>query len=81
MNLPLGVAIYIILWWLSFFAMLPIGAQSHYEADEDIVPGAERGAPKSHNLRLKALLACGVAAVLWLVVAWAVSIDLFDVRP
>jgi predicted secreted protein len=77
----LGVAIYIILWWLSFFAMLPIGAQSLHEAGEEGAPGVERGAPRLPRLGMKALWAAGVAAVLWLGVAWAISIDLFGMRP
>lgn len=81
MSPVLGVAIYLILWWLSFFAMLPIGAQSLHEADEHSAPGVERGAPMAHRLRLKALLAAAVAAVLWLGVAWAISVDLFNMRP
>jgi predicted secreted protein len=81
MSLVVGVAIYLILWWLSFFAMLPLGAQSLHEADEQSVPGVERGAPRVHGLGLKALLAAAVAAVLWLGVAWAISVDLFNMRP
>lgn len=81
MSPVLGVAIYLILWWLSFFAMLPIGAQSLHEADEQSAPGVERGAPRAHRLGLKALLASAVAAVLWLGVAWAISVDLFNMRP
>lgn len=80
MNPILGAATYVILWWLAFFVMLPMGAQSLHEADEESVPGVERGAPKSHRLKFKALLATGIAAVLWLGVAWAVSVDLFHVR-
>lgn len=80
MNLLLGLAIYFILWWLSFFIMLPMGAQSLHEADEQGVPGVERGAPKAHKLRLKMLLAAIVAAPIWLFVAWAISVDLFGMR-
>jgi predicted secreted protein len=79
MTLFLGVAIYVILWWLAFFVMLPMGAQSLHEADEASVPGVERGAPKSHNLGKKTLWATGIAAVVWLGVAYAVSVDLFGV--
>jgi hypothetical protein len=32
-----------------------------------------------HNLRRKVMLATGIAAVLWLGVAWAISVDLFHV--
>jgi predicted secreted protein len=80
MNLFLGIAIYVIVWWLSFFVMLPMGAQSHYETGNETVPGTERGAPKVHNLRFKALMATAIAALLWLGVAWAISIDLFRMR-
>jgi predicted secreted protein len=81
MNLFLGIAIYVILWWLAFFTMLPLGAQSLHEADEQAAPGVERGAPRAHRLRLKALLAAAIAAIAWLGVAWAISVDLFNVRP
>jgi predicted secreted protein len=80
MNLFLGVAIYLILWWLSFFVMLPMGASSLHETDEAAAPGVERGAPRAPNLGVKALLASGIAAVLWLGVAWAISVDLFSMR-
>lgn len=80
MNLFLGLAIYVILWWLVFFTMLPIGAQSLHEAGEASAPGVERGAPRVHRLGLKAMLAGAVAAVLWLFVAWAISSDLFGLR-
>ncbi len=79
MNLFLGVAIFVILWWLAFFTMLPLGAQSLHEAGEQGAPGIERGAPKVHRLGLKALLATAIAAVVWLGVAWAISVDLFRV--
>ncbi len=80
MNLFLGIAIYIILWWLAFFVTLPIGAQSSHEAGEQVAPGTEQGAPRAHRLGFKALLAAAIAAPLWLFVAWAISIDLFEMR-
>lgn len=80
MNLFLGIAIYVICWWLAFFVMLPMGAQSHHEAGEQTVPGADRGAPKVHNLRFKALMAAGIAAIVWLGIAWGISVDLWGMR-
>lgn len=80
MNLLLGLAIYFILWWLAFFTMLPIGAQSAHEAGEQVPAGSEVGAPRVLNLGKKALWAAGIAAIAWLVVAWGVSTDLFRMR-
>lgn len=81
MNPVIGSATFVILWWLAFFAMLPMGAKSFHEAGEAPPRGSEHGAPKVHGLARKALLATAIAAVLWLGVAWAVSVDLFNVRP
>lgn len=80
MSLFLSVAIYVILWWLAFFVMLPLGARSPHEGDEATVPGVERGAPKVANLGKKALFAAAIAAALWLFVAWGVSVDLIGMR-
>lgn len=80
MNPIMSIAVYFILWWLAFFTMLPMGAHSPHETDETTTPGVDRGAPRAHRLGLKALLAAAIAALLWLIVAWAVSQDLFMVR-
>ena len=80
MSPIMGIAIYMIIWWLVFFAMLPIGAQSAHEAGEEVPAGFEAGAPRVHKLGMKALWAAGIAAVLWLGVAWAISVDLFRMR-
>lgn len=74
----LGIAVYIILWWLAFFLMLPIGARSHYEAGEAPPPGSEHGAPLAHRIGFKAMLAAAIAVPLWGLVYWAVSVNLFD---
>lgn len=65
MDPILALAFYVILWWLSFFLMLPIGVRSLGEAGVH-APGHDQGAPAAHNLRKKALWAAGLAAVLWM---------------
>lgn len=43
-------------WWITFFAVLPIGVKGQWE-DGSTVPGSEEGAPKSPMLAKKALWA------------------------
>lgn len=65
---PVGfVVVFIIAWWLSFFCVLPIGVQSQYEQDGDVIEGTEEGAPKEPMLKKKALWATGGAIVLTLI--------------
>ena len=80
MTLVMGAAIYIILWWIAFFMMLPIGVRSLHEAGEETAAGVERAAPARPRLWMKALWAAGLAALLWLGVFAAVQADLFAVR-
>ena len=80
MNFFLGAAIYIIVWWLVFFTVLPLGARSLHEAGEDVPRGSEPGSPRSHDLGKKALIAAAIAAVVWLGVAWAITNDVWNMR-
>lgn len=64
MDPLLAAATWFILWWLSFFIMLPIGVRNLEEAG-DVAPGHETGAPVAPNLGKKALWAAGLATVIW----------------
>ena len=49
MGWPTGLAIFFIIWWITLFAILPIGIRSQHETD-DVVFGTERGAPSQFSL-------------------------------
>ena len=66
------VAIFIVLWWISFVAVLPIGNRSQREAGE-IVAGTDPGAPVTPRLIQKLLMATGLAMVLTLLLFWGLS--------
>ncbi|MEO1189298.1 MAG: DUF1467 family protein [Pseudomonadota bacterium] len=76
---PVGfVVVFIITWWLSFFCVLPIGVQSQYEQDGNVIDGTEEGAPKEPMLKKKALWATVGAVILtmiahFIVVPWLAS--------
>lgn len=64
MNL-LGLAVFVLIWWMAFFVMLPLGVRNHDEAGVETAPGVERGAPTAPQLGKKALYAAGLAALIW----------------
>jgi predicted secreted protein len=66
MDPVLAIAIYIILWWLAFFIMLPIGVKSLDEAGVS-ARGHDQGAPETPNLGKKAIWAGGLATVVWII--------------
>ncbi len=40
-----ALAIFVLFWVMSAFLVMPFGVRSAYEADTELVPGQERGAP------------------------------------
>ena len=58
------IAVFFVVWWISFVAVLPIGNKSFHEEGAPIVAGTDPGAPMAPRLGRKALWATGVALVL-----------------
>jgi predicted secreted protein len=56
-------AIYVVVWWITIFAILPIGVRSQDETGE-AVPGADPGAPVAPRLAMKAAITTIVSAVI-----------------
>ena len=74
----LNLAIFIIWWWMAFFALLPIGVRRVEEGD--VAQGHDAGAPQMPLLRKKAIWAAGVALILWALTAAFIWLDPFNVR-
>ncbi len=76
MNWFVGIATYVVIWWLAIFAVLPWGVKPAEEGD----PGQRAGAPRNPRLWQKAAITSVVAGVIWLFVYWAVNAQLVDFR-
>jgi predicted secreted protein len=56
MTLTGAIIIFVIIWWLCFFVVLPIGVRGQYENDT-MIEGTEEGAPVNPMLKKKAFFA------------------------
>ncbi len=56
-------AIYLVVWWIVIFAVLPLGVRSQHEAGE-VAPGSEPGAPVAPRLLTKAAITSVVSAII-----------------
>ena len=61
---------YAVLWFLCLFCLLPVGLGAERDPDT--------GAPLSPMLKKKALIASGIAAVLWVVFYVAIRLGWFE---
>ena len=57
------LVIYLILWWLVFFVMLPFGV----ERDQEVRFGNDPGAPKKSLVKKKAIISSFITLILTLV--------------
>ena len=64
------LAIYFIIWWLVFFAVLPWGIRSQDEHG-DVAHGTDPGAPAVHGLRIKLVWTTTVATIAFAAFYWA----------
>ena len=63
MSLVSLAAVYFIIWWLVFFAVLPFGVRSHHEGRE-VTMGQEHGAPDLPMLGRKIVITSLIAALI-----------------
>ena len=61
---PLAIAIFLTIWWIVLFTVLPLGVRSLHE-DDETPAGSDPGAPMAPMLVKKALITTGVAIVVF----------------
>lgn len=64
MNWFTGIIVYVLVWWVALFAILPLWVAPAQPGEL----GHAAGAPKQPLLRRKVLLTSVVAAVIWIVI-------------
>lgn len=74
MNWFTGMVVYLLLWWLTLFAVLPWGNDPETRPETGHAPSA----PAVPRLRLKFLITTGIAAMIWIVVYILIKIEIID---
>ena len=65
MSIFTGAMVYVVIWWVVFFAILPFGVRTAEEAGEPVQQGFAESAPVTPRLWLKAGVTTLLAALLW----------------
>ncbi len=71
-----GVMVYVIIWWVVLFTVLPWGLRVPDEAE----PGHASSAPEKPMLWRKAAITTAIATVLWGVAYYLIESDLISFR-
>lgn len=79
MGITAGIVLYVVIWFMTFFVVLPLRLQTQGEAG-DVVPGTHKGAPEQHHLKKKAIITTLAAAVIWGIIATIILTGAITVR-
>jgi predicted secreted protein len=77
MQISTVIAIYFLIWWITLFAMLPIGVKSQHE-DGEFTEGTDPGAPVVARIGTKLLWTTGVATIVFVVLVGFYKSGLID---
>ena len=81
MGLVTGIVVYVILWWVVFFTLLPVGVRTPGESGGSAEPGHADSAPLRPYMLRKVVAASLIAAALWGAYYWLQGSGLVTLRP
>lgn len=79
MNPFSAFVVFLIIWWVVLFGILPIGVRGQAE-DGKVVKGSEPGAPTKANMMWKVKVTTAIAIVLWVIVCSIIIFELIDLE-
>ena len=71
-----GILVYVVIWWVTLFLVLPWGVKVPDEPE----PGHATSAPVNPMMWRKALITTVIAAVFWGIAFWLIESDLLTLR-
>tara|TARA_B100001057_G_C22855423_1_gene952502 strand:+ start:2390 stop:2644 length:255 start_codon:yes stop_codon:yes gene_type:complete len=80
MGLTGSIIIYVMIWWIVFFSILPIGIQSNKEIFKDSVEGIDPGAPKNPKIAKKFLITTIITSIIFIMIYYLVKNNFFNLR-
>ena len=80
MGITGSIIVYVMIWWVIFFSVLPIGIQSNKEAFKDEIGGSDPGAPKNPKIAKKFLITTIITSILFIMIYYLVNSGFLNLR-
>ncbi len=75
-----SLIVYISIWWIVFFSILPIGIKSQNKEFNPDLQGNDPGAPKNPKIAKKFLITTLITSILFLVIYYLVNVGHLNLR-
>ena len=80
MGLTGSIIVYVLIWWVIFFSVLPFGVQSNKEIFKEKIEGIDPGAPKNPKIAKKFLITTLITSLIFLVIYYLININVLNLR-
>ena len=80
MGITGSIIVYVLIWWIVFFSLLPVGIQSNKETFKEKIEGVDPGAPKNPKIALKFLITTLITSIIFVVIYYLVDIEFLNLR-
>ena len=75
-----SLIVYISIWWIIFFSVLPFGIKSQNAKFTDELHGNDRGAPKNPKIAKKFFITTLITSIIFLVIYYLVNQNYLNLR-
>ena len=80
MGITGSIIVYVLIWWIIFFSVLPVGIQSNKEKFKERIEGVDHGAPNNPKIAKKFLITTIITSIIFIVIYYLVQFDLLNLR-
>ena len=80
MSITGSIVVYVIIWWVVFFSVLPVGIKQDEKPFRNNLEGVDPGAPKNPNILKKFLFTTLITTVIFAGIYYIVISDHFNLR-
>lgn len=79
MAITSAIVLYAVFWFMTFLCVLPVRLVTQGD-DGKVLRGTHAGAPVDPQLKKRALITTGIAAVLWALAFWIIVWEIVTVK-
>ena len=80
MGITGSIIVYVLIWWIVFFSVLPVGIRSNKEKFKERIEGIDLGAPINPKIGKKFLITTIITSLIFIVIYYLVKFDLLNLR-
>tara|TARA_B100001063_G_C16651120_1_gene496040 strand:+ start:329 stop:583 length:255 start_codon:yes stop_codon:yes gene_type:complete len=80
MGITGSLIIFVLIWWIVFFSVLPVGIRSEKKIFKESLEGNDIGAPKNPNIAKKFIITTLITTILYLAIYYVVTNGYFNLR-